>query len=207
MGISIPSGQAPQGLWAGPNGNLWLEFQELQGSGLPVVRAGLFEVDRLTGRIAELISKPKAFRVVMSRDVFQVAALERRDEHTAAIAVRSASGSEWRDVATLQVQGNGATGSELTALGALGTLTWSPDGKFLYYVHGTDSNLALWRIAASGGQPERLAGLATMGTINYLQVHPNGRDAVVENSAFRSEVWALRNYLQNDKPATAAKVR
>jgi len=207
LGISIPAAQAPQGFWAAPNGNLWLEFLESQRGGLPAVRAGVFEVDRITGRSAELISKPSAFRVAMSPDASHVAALERRDEHTAAIAVRSSSGSEWHDVVTLQVQANGATGSELTALGALGTLTWSPDGKFLYYVHGTDNNLALWRIAASGGQPERLASLAAMGNINYLQVHPNGRNAVIENSAFRSEVWTLRNYLPRDKPDTASKAR
>jgi Tol biopolymer transport system component len=207
QGVSIPAAQAPQGFWAAPNGNLWLEFLQSQRGGLPAVRAGVFEVDRITGRIAELISKPKAFRVVMSPDASQVAALERRDEHTASIAVKPASGGDWREIATLPVQGNAATGSELTALGALGTLTWSPDGKFLYYVHGADNNLALWRLDAGGGQPERLAGLAAMGTINYLQVHPNGRDAVVENSAFRSEVWSLRNYLPTDKPATAAKAR
>jgi Tol biopolymer transport system component len=206
LGIRIPAAEAPQGFWAAPNGNLWLEFLEGQ-RGLPAVRAGLIGVDRSTGRSEELISKLKAFRVVMSPDASQVAALERQDEHSASIAVKPASGGDWRQIATLPVQGNGATGSELTALGSLGTLTWSPDGKFLYYVHGMDNDLALWRIAASGGQPERLASLAGMGTVNYVQVHPNGRDAVVENSAFRSEVWSLRNYLPKDKPATASKAR
>ncbi len=50
-----------------------------------------------------------------------------RDEHAASIAVKPASGGDWREIVTLPVQGNGATGSELTALGSLGTLNWSPD--------------------------------------------------------------------------------
>ena len=54
---------------------------------------------------------------------------------------------------------------------------------------------------------DRVAGLAAMGRINYLQVHPNGRDSVIENSAFSSQVWALRNYLQKDKPASGPKAQ
>jgi dipeptidyl aminopeptidase/acylaminoacyl peptidase len=35
--------------------------------------------------------------------------------------------------------------------GAPSELQWGPDGKYLYY-----KNEGLWRVPASGGQPERL---------------------------------------------------
>ena len=36
-------------------------------------------------------------------------------------------------------------------------LSWSPDGQFLYFSHGLPPNdMDLWRIAATGGQPERI---------------------------------------------------
>src|SRR5206468_12512572 len=36
-------------------------------------------------------------------------------------------------------------------------LSWSPDGRFLYFSHGLPPNeMDLWRIAATGGQPERI---------------------------------------------------
>lgn len=35
--------------------------------------------------------------------------------------------------------------------------TWSPDGRFIYFVHGSvPDTMDIWRIAATGGAPERL---------------------------------------------------
>src|SRR5678815_3495467 len=40
-------------------------------------------------------------------------------------------------------------------------LSWSPDGRFLYFAHGTPPDqMDIWRIASSGGLPERLTHLA-----------------------------------------------
>ncbi|MDB4884194.1 MAG: protein kinase [Gemmatimonadetes bacterium] len=36
-------------------------------------------------------------------------------------------------------------------------LTWSPDGRYIYFSHGLPPNeMDIWRIAATGGQPERI---------------------------------------------------
>ena len=42
-------------------------------------------------------------------------------------------------------------------------LTWSADGAWIYFVHGTPARheMDLWRISASGGKPERLTQLNT----------------------------------------------
>ena len=42
-------------------------------------------------------------------------------------------------------------------------LAWDPDGKWIYFVHGTPARheMDLWRISTSGGKPERLTQLNT----------------------------------------------
>jgi Tol biopolymer transport system component len=39
--------------------------------------------------------------------------------------------------------------------------TWSQDGKWIYYAHGNTTPTDLWRIAAAGGEPERLTNHET----------------------------------------------
>jgi Tol biopolymer transport system component/predicted Ser/Thr protein kinase len=34
--------------------------------------------------------------------------------------------------------------------------TWSQDGRWIYYVHGVNETTDLWRVATTGGEPERL---------------------------------------------------
>src|SRR5215213_8460133 len=41
-------------------------------------------------------------------------------------------------------------------------LSWSPDGRFLYFSHGLPpDDMDVWRIPAAGGQPERLTKLTS----------------------------------------------
>ena len=72
-------------------------------------------------------------------------------------------------------------------------LTWSSDGEWIYFVNGTPAanEMDLWRIRASGGDPERLTQLNTdmrdptplgTGTILYL-AH--------ENDAAAMGIWAF----------------
>jgi Tol biopolymer transport system component len=62
---------------------------------------------------------------------------------------------------------------------------WSTDGEWIYFVHGTPARheMDLWRIAASGGKPERLTQLNTeirdpvplgQGTILFIADERNG---------------------------------
>jgi serine/threonine protein kinase len=64
-------------------------------------------------------------------------------------------------------------------------LAWSPDGKWIYFVHGTPARheMDLWRILVSGGAPERLTQLNTemrdptplnQGTILFIADERNG---------------------------------
>jgi serine/threonine protein kinase len=64
-------------------------------------------------------------------------------------------------------------------------LAWGADGKWIYFVHGTPARqeMDLWRISASGGEPERLTQLNTEmrdptplgeGTILFVAKERNG---------------------------------
>jgi len=64
--------------------------------------------------------------------------------------------------------------------------TWSPDGRFIYFVRGIPgvSDLDIWRVRASGGEPERLtshhshvAYIAFLGarTLLYTAGRPDGQ--------------------------------
>ncbi len=64
-------------------------------------------------------------------------------------------------------------------------LAWGADGHWIYFVHGTPARheMDLWRISASGGEPERLTELNTemrdptplgQGTILFLAKERNG---------------------------------
>jgi Tol biopolymer transport system component len=78
-------------------------------------------------------------------------------------------------------------------------LSWTSDQKFLIFVRegGTPQSPQhkLWKVAASGGQPEEL-GISIRGRINSPQVLPNEKTiffSAVETSP--SEVWAFENFL------------
>ncbi len=71
---------------------------------------------------------------------------------------------------------------------ALNLLGWTPDGTLLFNSMG-----ALWRVAADGGQAQRL-GPAT--AIPGLRFHPDGRRVAYSATAERSvEVWVMENFL------------
>jgi Tol biopolymer transport system component len=64
-------------------------------------------------------------------------------------------------------------------------LAWGADGAWIYFTHGipAQTDMDLWRISVSGGQPERLTELHTemrdptplgQGTILFIAKEPNG---------------------------------
>jgi Tol biopolymer transport system component len=76
---------------------------------------------------------------------------------------------------------------------------WWPDGRYVYYKRhgGGDEYVGLWRIAAEGGQPERLDWYEEVGA-RGMRFHPEGRRIALKRGDFGSEVWVMENFL----PAT-----
>jgi len=50
----------------------------------------------------------------------------------------------------------GADAQQIVKGGHNHSQTWSQDGRWIYYVHGVNETTDLWRVAATGGEPERL---------------------------------------------------
>jgi Tol biopolymer transport system component len=76
--------------------------------------------------------------------------------------------------------------------GAPSELQWGPDGKYLYY-----KNEGLWRVPASGGQPERLDWYEEIKAIGFFRFQPDGHRIAVtcEQGEVASEVWVMEDFL------------
>jgi Tol biopolymer transport system component len=72
-------------------------------------------------------------------------------------------------------------------------LAWGPDGKWIYFVHGTPARdeMDLWRIRESGGKPERLTQLNTQ----IRDPVPLGQETILfiagERNGSGSAIWAF----------------
>ena len=51
----------------------------------------------------------------------------------------------------------------------------------------------LWRIAASGGEPESLG--VKMDGLSHVRVHPDGRRIVFAAGSVVSDLWAAANFV------------
>lgn len=89
-------------------------------------------------------------------------------------------------------------------LSTFSTLGWTPDGRHLLFAwsaRGETSDTELYRVAASGGQPEKV-GISLNGRIQHPRLHPGGRLlAFSTHEEGATEIWALENAL----PPAAAR--
>jgi hypothetical protein len=77
-------------------------------------------------------------------------------------------------------------------------LTWSADGHHLFYgtipADAAEYDVQLWRIAATGGEPEPV-GL-TANRLRDLRMHPAGqRTAFVGGGLSPLEMWVMEDFL------------
>lgn len=80
------------------------------------------------------------------------------------------------------------------------SLAWSADGRYVFFVHphwGTKEKHDVWRIAASGGEPQRL-GLA-MANLSELRIRPDGRGLAFSAGDIGNELWVMENFLPTSK--------
>ena len=66
-------------------------------------------------------------------------------------------------------------------------------------------NVQVWRVAAEGGEPERLE--LTVDEMWWLRVHPDGRRVATGAMKGTIEVWALENFLPKPAAAAGAKAK
>ena len=87
--------------------------------------------------------------------------------------------------------------------------SWTPDGRHVVFAKGLDGkthrNVQVWRVAAEGGEPQRL-GL-TVQDLSSLRLHPDGRRVAIETWTGSVEVWAMENFLPKAAAAPTAKAK
>jgi Tol biopolymer transport system component len=79
----------------------------------------------------------------------------------------------------------------------IGTLTWSPDGKYVFFVRADQKSerQMLFRVPSAGGEPQE-TGISTPGTLKNPDVHPDGRRiAYTTTQRVPSELWVFENFL------------
>jgi Tol biopolymer transport system component len=106
-------------------------------------------------------------------------------------------GGEARDVFTTANADSAAFG------GSPAGLSWTPDGRHLYFAAAVapgSKEMALWRIAATGGAPEKTGALP--GKVYDVVVHPSGTRIAFSTVGLRREVWVLENFLPLTKKPT-----
>jgi len=85
-----------------------------------------------------------------------------------------------------------------------GSPAWTPDGRYVAFLKGVkgvaeipyrERQWQLWRVAAEGGEPQRL-GLNVAGQLTgELRLHPDGRRVAIDDVKVNLEVWVMENFL------------
>jgi len=107
-----------------------------------------------------------------------------------------------RESLRLVPAGGGELRELLKAQGAesLWLVSWTPDGRYLLFTKTLKGAAELWRIAARGGQPERLGPLPK--PLNgELRLHPDGQRVAFTGGEDKFEVWVIENFLPAAKSA------
>jgi Tol biopolymer transport system component len=80
---------------------------------------------------------------------------------------------------------------------------WTPDGRYIAFLKGAKGEAQipnkariwqLWRVAAEGGEPQRL-GLTVGRQMGGLRPHPDGRRLATTDFEANLEVWVMENFL------------
>jgi len=99
------------------------------------------------------------------------------------VKIRPTSGGDWKP---------------LLSDSHAGHFSLTPDGNWLIY-HSVDSagKHSLFRVATSGGQPERLGDFPTTSADGSLEISPDGRKvmAAVGDYEHIDELWSLENFV------------
>lgn len=77
-------------------------------------------------------------------------------------------------------------------------LEWTPDGRYVLFIRGDYTRKEFWRVAAEGGEPERLGLELTSAPPPELCLHPDGRRIAYNRLQPRPtdrELWVLKDFL------------
>jgi Tol biopolymer transport system component len=73
--------------------------------------------------------------------------------------------------------------------GQVESLQWTPDGKHVLFSRREEDRYHVWRVAAAGGQAEKLWSYAR----GPFRISPDGRQVASCTGIFATEVWVMEN--------------
>jgi Tol biopolymer transport system component len=77
-------------------------------------------------------------------------------------------------------------------------LEWTPDGRYVLFLRGDYTRKEFWRVAAEGGEPERLGLELASAPPPEFCLHPDGRRIAYNRLQLKPadrELWVLKDFL------------
>jgi Tol biopolymer transport system component len=153
-------------------------------------RLQLLARDLQSARETEVIQKPGLYWVSVSPDGRRLV-IGAQEDQSLVLRVMPATGGEARELVRI-----GAKEANYRVWPS-----WTPDGRYVLFVKGlygrATRNVQVWRVAAEGGEPQRL-GL-TVDDLWWLRLHPDGRRVAIGTWTGNIEVWVMENFLPAPK--------
>jgi len=199
MRVDVQSGQATSLMPLGRSGNLprfdlspdgrtlfYVKYPPAPSTNQPQLLAR----DLQSARETEIIQKAGLNWVSVSPDGKRLV-IGVQEDRSLVLRVLPATGGEAREVVRI-----GAEEANYRVW-----TSWTPDGRHLVFAKGqrgrATRNVQVWRVAADGGEPQRL-GL-TVDELWWLRLHPDGRRVAIGTWKTNPEVWVMENFLPPTK--------
>jgi Tol biopolymer transport system component len=92
-----------------------------------------------------------------------------------------------------------------------GSPSWTPDGRDIVFLTRSAKASAprqwqLWRVAAAGGEPQRI-GLIAARQLQGVRLHLDGRRVAINDLKVDLEVWVMENFLPKPAAASGGKAK
>jgi Tol biopolymer transport system component len=136
-----------------------------------------------------ILEKPGIYACASSPDGKQLLISLNEGGKSQVLNVMSAEGGETREL--VRVDGD-------KEVPFWGTASWTPDCRYIVFfkgVKGKEGQWQLWRVAAEGGEPQKMGLNVTGQLVGSLQLNPDGRRIVIDDVGVNLEVWVMENFL------------
>jgi Tol biopolymer transport system component len=81
----------------------------------------------------------------------------------------------------------------------LWNLRWSSDRQYVFFVRPGDEDAELWRVAVTGGIPEKLDWFSELN-VAQIRFHPDGRRVALTRGQSGHEIWVMEGFLPLAEP-------
>jgi Tol biopolymer transport system component len=100
------------------------------------------------------------------------------------------------DLETRATRGIAASCGWVGYMSSGSSVQWTPDGKYILYceaVQGDEWRTHVWRVAASGGEPEHVWTVGEGKWGSWFELSPDGRQIALTTYTQETEIWVMDN--------------